>query len=342
MAGNLAASMAMKPAGCPTRLADPPWKATPSAFVPRPLPNGNFPGGVTFRLPTPENVGIGVRINDFRPPEKESYQRTAALNGQNFARGHNFFDHYSDMQQRAKFLVPTLPRHSRVDELKRVWEDELHHEAEREAHLAFLDFHEQQRLEKLRQTRGLLQHGPTARQVGRTLQQVCSLPVLTGPAFGSATPAMELMNRRVDVNRLRRMQKQRGPANEREQRARLEEREARLEEVVDGLSAFERAHLPEVDSMRTTTDWTSKMPKRQLSSPPNGRREKVAPNFWAVQPNAQRKAQRRQTNQPGEATQPSVGAVGGVDAGSADGGDSGAFRTSFSFDCKQQSVRFEM
>lgn len=233
---------------------------------------------MTFRLPTPSRIGVGLRVNEFRPPEQESWSRSAALNGESFARGHHFFDHYSDMQQRAQLLVPALPVHSRVDELNRVWAQKLHHEVQREASLAALRHNESVRLERLQQTKGLLRSGIA----GRTLQQACSLPSLVPPAFGSATPAMELMNRRVDVNRLRRTQQTKARPTRDLVKARDQELGERLDEVIHDLCTFEHANLLEVEAMRTTTDWSFKMPR--LASVARGaeggagRRDAVAPS----------------------------------------------------------------
>jgi len=273
--GRLAATMEARPAGCPTHVADPLWKATPSASVPRAMPSGNFPLGVSFRLPTPERVGIGVRINEFKPPEKESYHVAAERNGTNFSRGHRFFDHYSNMQQRANLLVPTLPRHSRVDELSRVWNEKLHHEAHRDATLALLDYNERRRLDRLRSTKGLLQQSASAHAIGRELQRSCSSTELVGAApFGSRTSALELLNRRVDVNRIRKAEKSRGSSLARRQRHVEEDKEVRLEEVVDSISDFEAAHLPQqAEAMRTTSEWSS---FRRPGAPPSPVAEEVS------------------------------------------------------------------
>eukprot|EP00405_Crypthecodinium_cohnii_P056156 CAMPEP_0206618776 /NCGR_PEP_ID=MMETSP0325_2-20121206/60462_1 /ASSEMBLY_ACC=CAM_ASM_000347 /TAXON_ID=2866 /ORGANISM="Crypthecodinium cohnii, Strain Seligo" /LENGTH=275 /DNA_ID=CAMNT_0054141075 /DNA_START=295 /DNA_END=1122 /DNA_ORIENTATION=- len=159
-------------AGCPTRIQDPLWKATPSSSSARPLPNGNFPSGVTFRLPTPERVGVGVMCNEFKPPEQESWHRAAGENGQRFARSHQYFDHYDHMQRKAALLVPVLDRHSRISDMNRVWEQRKAEEADRHGRLQAIDKLERKRLDWLRDTKSIMRRPVISQAIGRQLQQV--------------------------------------------------------------------------------------------------------------------------------------------------------------------------
>lgn len=245
-------------AGCPTQVADPPWKASPSACVPRTNPNGNFPSGVTFRLRTPEHVGIGVRVNEFKAPEVESYHIAAERRGQHFSRGHQYFDHYTNMQQRAQLLVPSLPRHSRVDDLGRLWAQRRHHESQREATLALMDFNERRRLERLRSTKSLLQHSDTASGVNRVLHKSLSAVELSQP-FGGQTQALQLLNRRVDVNRLRRSRIQLGVQVAQQRHDEAQDKLDCMDQVFSDIADFEAANVPsqQLEAMRTTLEWTT-------------------------------------------------------------------------------------
>lgn len=256
------------PAGCPTAVADPLWKSAPSASLPRAIPNGNFPEGVTFRLPTPRRVGIGVNVNEFKPPETESWLRCAAQNQHNFSRGHRYFDHYSNMQQRAHLLVPTLPLHSRKDELQRVWGEVKKREAKHEAVMKAINLNNQRRKDRLLCTRSLLLHVDAAQQVGRTLRRAYSSPEALGPAFGIHTQAMELLNRRVDVNQFRKSEKRKGPAHATKLREIVETAEGAICAVVRDIADFEYTNLPDqLDAMRSTTEWSRcKFPKPDVSA----------------------------------------------------------------------------
>lgn len=260
----------MRAAGCPTRIADPLWKASPSATLPRSIPNGNFPKGMSFRLGTPERVNIGVRVNEFKPPETESWWIASKANSQNFSRGHRFFDHWNDQQQRAHLLVPMFPQQSRVSDLNRVWNRQRHHEARRDATLTLIDYNESRRLDRLRRTKSLLQCPDTAHHIEKVIQRSCSEPALTQPSVCQA-PVLKLLNRRVDVNRMKHSRNQMTATMARECRQKNQDCAKQMSELFSAISGFEANHIPEdqLNAMRTTAEWTSSLPHRNRKLTPH-------------------------------------------------------------------------
>jgi len=106
------------------------------------------------------------------------------------------------MQQRSKYLVPSFPAQSRVDELNRVHADAKKLDLQRTLTLESLELNEQRRQSRLRQAKALLQTKSLSKEVSQKLQASCSLPELNDPC-GEQTSVLQLLNRRVDVNRLR-------------------------------------------------------------------------------------------------------------------------------------------
>jgi hypothetical protein len=150
-----------------------------------------------------QTVHVGVRISDLGSRENEGWKVSAELRGQSFARGHHFFDHYRHMQQQAKLFVPELPTDSRT-KTDHIFEQKKREEANRVATLARIDLRDRRRLQRLQETRSLLQRPEEAKLVGRALNASCSLPSLArATLFGDRTEALQLLNRRVDVNQAR-------------------------------------------------------------------------------------------------------------------------------------------
>jgi len=170
------------------------------------MPRGTFPlGKVSFQLQPPLNKGIGsIVLGEFRRQqiEKEPYKVVASERSGNFAKGRGAFSHYMHMQQRAKYLVPSLPAQSRMDELDRITDNAKRHELQRTLTLESLELNEQRRRSRLLQAKAILQSKSLSREVSQKLQASCSLPNLDEPC-GEQTPVLQLLNRRVDINRIK-------------------------------------------------------------------------------------------------------------------------------------------
>jgi len=251
--------MAKYSAGCLTRAEDP-HPASLKGFRSDPevgamaMNRGAFPAGMTFKLPSPRKVGVF----SLGEPEVPSYQAVVAENGPNFARGRRAFNHYCHMQQKAKMLIPSLPVQSRVDECNRVQKHAREWEAYRQSTLDAIEQNEQRRLDRLKLNKSLLQTRSISRDVGRRLQASCSLPEIKNPcgAPGQQTDALKLLNRRVDVNRLKKcrselIQKQKSKATKL-----LNEKNMHLEEVMDDMRRFDEKHDPSA-LIATLVDWKS-------------------------------------------------------------------------------------
>mmetsp|Transcript_31425 Transcript_31425/g.56992 ORF Transcript_31425/g.56992 Transcript_31425/m.56992 type:complete len:261 (-) Transcript_31425:28-810(-) len=174
------------------------------------------------------------------------------------------FLQYRHAQQQAHLLVPSLPQHSRIDELDRVWDRARAHEERRIAVLSLLDSAERRRMDGLRRARSLVQMPVMAQETERLLQASCTLPELKHPC-GDYTAAAMLMNRRVDVNRAR---KSRSDVRK-EQKKVLAVAEA--EQAIDReslsaeIASFESSTWPlsRDAAGETALDWTGTRPLRK-------------------------------------------------------------------------------
>lgn len=244
-------------AGLFTREADPPstsLKVHRSNVAPAAIhTRGTFPdsGGLTFRLPTP----LQIRVADLKEPEDPTYRTVARELGGNFARGRGGFSHYCHMQQQAKQLIPTLPMQSRVDELNRVKARTKLHELQRTIALENLERSEQRRLTRLQHAKTLLHNPALSKDVGQVLQASCSLPSLQRPC-GDQTPAMKLLNRRVDVNRLKKCRSQILHKVKEDNTMLFKTKKSDLGAVVDEIRLFEATHIPDA-LIETKVDWKS-------------------------------------------------------------------------------------
>jgi len=220
------------------------------------MPRGTFPEGkITFKLPTPRDRGIGVQINEFRPPEKHPFRVVAEERAGNFARGRGMCLHYRHMQQHAKYLVPSFPVSSRVDELNRVHANARYHDLQRTLTLESLELNEQRRQSRLRQAKTLLQTKSLSKEVSQKLQASCSLPDLNDPC-GEQTPVLQLLNRRVDVNRLKKCRSQMAIQQKAEVVKQAVVETPELKELCEDIRRFEDDNLPDLNLvLETVVDW---------------------------------------------------------------------------------------
>lgn len=244
-------------AGLYTRAADPPVssvKGHRSDPSPSAMPRGTFPDNkMTFQLQAPRNMGVGVQLGIFKQPERQPYRAVAAERAGNFARGRGAFMHYCHMQQSAKMLIPSLPTQSRVDELQRVHANAKNHELQRTLTLESLQQNERRRQSRLRQAKTLLQTKPLAREVSQKLQASCSLPNLEEPC-GEHSQILQLLNRRVDVNRLKKCRSQLAQQQQAEVVKQAVVETPELKELVEDIKRFEGDHLPDL-VLETVVDW---------------------------------------------------------------------------------------
>lgn len=243
------------PAGQLTFDADPSDTSTKGfRSDPRPFPGGHFPAGnVTFRLQTPIQVGIGVRVNEFHPPEQPAYSKSSKERRGNFGHGRGHFDHYSHMQQKAKLLIPINPIQSRQD-VEQVWQRVRAQEAERAAMLSLLNVADRQRRHKLGETKALLRDPAMAKQVGRQFQASCSLPDLAQPYGAGFYPALRLLNRRVDVNRLKRCRSQLAMQKKQMHETVNLQKTSALQDVSQEIHSFEASQTGHA-LLETVVDW---------------------------------------------------------------------------------------
>lgn len=219
------------------------------------MPNGHFPSGkLTFRLATPAQVGVGVIANEFKQPEPHAYNAMSAARNGHFARGHGGFNQYCHMQQKAKMLVPSLPMHSRVDELHRVSTYAKRFEAQRTATLESLHHNDQRRMARLRQAKTLLHTRSLSKDVNKKLQASCTLHDIEPEPCGELSPTMQLLNRRVDINRLKRCRTQLAQQQKHEDAKQAVVKVPELKEVVADIKRFESEHLPDL-LIETLVDW---------------------------------------------------------------------------------------
>lgn len=246
-------------AGVPYATADPPpagpkgYRSDPS---PSAMPRGTFPdGGLAFRLPTPLDKGIGVQVNCFRPPETHPFRVVQDERAGNFARGRGACLHYRHMQQSAKYLVPSFPTQSRVDELNRIHSDARKHEMQRTLMLESLEENEKRRQFRLRQAKAMLRSKDISKEVSQKLQASMSLPDLNEPC-GEQTPVLQLLNRRVDVNRIKKCRSQMALQQKAEVVKQAVVVTPELKELLDDIDRFEGDNLPELNMiLETVVDW---------------------------------------------------------------------------------------
>lgn len=162
--------------------------------------------------------------------------------------------HYCHMQQRAKYLVPSLPAHSRVDELDRIHSYAKNHEFQRTLTLDALEKNEMRRQHRLQQAKTILQSKALSREVGKKLQASCSLPELESPC-GDQTGVLQLLNRRVDINRLKKCRSdlvlQQNAVTVKQAVVETPE----LKELLEDIQRFEEDHLPSELVLETVVDW---------------------------------------------------------------------------------------
>lgn len=163
---------------------------------------------------------------------------------------------YQHAQHQMRFLVPALPVHSRIDDLDRVWQQEMQHEARRAAILTLVDYQERKRLAHLRETRAMV-GVPCARETNRLMQASCSLSELTRP-FGDRTAAIQLLNRRVDVNRHRKIRAALHMEHQRSSAADASAKQAVVEDAYRHIAEFEDQRWPSTKDLagHTAHDWT--------------------------------------------------------------------------------------
>jgi len=220
------------------------------------MPRGTFlDGKVSFRLQTPLDRGICVQVGIFRPPETHPFKVVADQCGGNFARGRGAFGHYCHMQQQAKYLVPSLPCQSRVDELNRMNFNARRHEFQRSMTLDSMEFNHQRKMSRLRDAKSLLQSKSLSKEIGQQLQLSCSLPDLNDPC-GEQTGVFQLLNRRVDVNKIKKCRSQLLQQQKAVVVRKAVTETPELKELLDDIRRFEDDNLPELNMiLESAVDW---------------------------------------------------------------------------------------
>lgn len=248
-------------AGHYTTAADPPQHSLngPAQTSSSAMPRATFPlGKVSFQLQTPKDRGIsGIVLNEFRPKqiERRPFVAVSAEREGNFARGPGPFMHYSHMQQRAKYLIPSLPGHSRVDELNRIHAKARTHELQRTMTLNSLELNEQRRQSRLYQAKAIMRNKSLSREVSQKLQASCSLPNLDEP-IGDQTSVLQLLNRRVDINHLKKCRTQMAMQQKAEVVKQAVQETPELKELMADISRFEDDNLHDVNLvLETVVDW---------------------------------------------------------------------------------------
>lgn len=174
------------------------------------------------------------------------------------------FTQYRHEQQRMRLLVPSLPLQSRIDELDRVWDRARQHEERRVAVHALVDHAERRRLNGLQRTKSLVQQPALAQKTEKLLTASCSLPELAKPV-GAYTAAAQLMNRRVDVNRLRRCRTDLLKEQKRQLAAVEAEKAESRTKIHEEIDSFEAMTWPlsRDAAGETALDWTGTRPLRK-------------------------------------------------------------------------------
>lgn len=246
-------------AGHHTLAADPPThslkghRSDPSSSA---MPATTFPNSrVTFQLQTPVDRGI-AGLGEFRQPEKNLFKLVSQDRAGNFARGRGACLHYRHMQQSAKYLVPMLPTHSRTVDLDRVYDATKRHELQRSLTLESLEQNEKRRQARLHHARALLHTKSLKHEINQKLQASCSLPDLGEDPCGEQTPVLKLLNRRVDINRLKKCRRELAYESKREVVKQAIVQTPELTELMEDISRFEEDHLADLKIiLETVVDW---------------------------------------------------------------------------------------
>jgi len=220
-------------------------------------------GKVSFQLQTPRAKAIsGIVLGEFRRQqiEKTPYSVVAQERAGSFAKGRGALSNYCHMQQQAKYLIPSLPVHSRVDELNRLHSDARNRELHRTLTLESLENNEQRRRSRLHQAKTILQSKSLSREVSQRLQasMTCSLQNLE-ESCGEQTTVLQLLNRRVDINRMKKCRSELALQTLRAQEKQVAAWRGtgpELQELVDDIARFEDDNLHEVNiKLETVVDW---------------------------------------------------------------------------------------
>jgi len=170
------------------------------------------------------------------------------------------FSAFYDAQHRARFLVPKYPVHSRVDELDRVRDEQRRKEAHRADSQRLAELCDQERTNRLQHTLSLVRTRQGVQLANQRLRESCSNPALARP-LGDYTPAVRLLNRRVDVNRRRAERAKRIGEVQKQVVDTLATLMAQREEVAHAIEDFERAapwnNVTRDAVGETAADWTN-------------------------------------------------------------------------------------
>lgn len=215
----------------------------------------HFPSGkCDLRLLTPVQVGIGVQAGEFKAPERPVYERMSEARGGNFTRAYTGFTGYRHAQQQAKLIIPTFQTDSRIE--GQTFEQALYQSAQSTAALALMDMAERRRLSILRETRALVQRPDLAKAVTQKLQASCSSPELSRP-FGDRSSHALLMNRRFDVNRMKKCRAQMAQKVQLQTTRKLSNNSSDLDTLSKAILSFEAEKMPCGSDafIETSVDW---------------------------------------------------------------------------------------
>jgi hypothetical protein len=172
----------------------------------------------------------------------------------NFAKGRGAFSHYCHMQQKSKMLIPELPTHSRIHDMNHIWSDAKQQDEYRTITLNTLDRRDLSRKARLSHAKSLLRTKSLAKEISQKLQASCSLPDLNAEPCGEQTAILELLNRRVDVNRLK---KSRQEASQQVKAHTIKQAvidTPELKALTADIDSFESNHFPDLQ-VETIMDW---------------------------------------------------------------------------------------
>lgn len=200
---------------------------------------------------------------EFKQPERAPYDKMSAARAGHFARAPGGFDRYCHMQQKAKMIVPNLPVQSRVDELHRTSSYAKRFEAQRVATLQFLQQSDERRMARLHQAKTLLQTRSLSKDLSRKLQLSCSIAEMRPEPCGELSPTMQLLNRRVDINRLKQCRTQLEKEAQQELVKQANFKPSEMKAVVSDIEKFETQSLANADKheslmIETLVDWRGK------------------------------------------------------------------------------------
>jgi hypothetical protein len=160
------------------------------------------------------------------------------------------------MQQKAKMLIPTLPVHSRIDEMYRIWRNAEEHELQRTAAEEIINLRHESRRARLSQAKALLNDRSLRHEVSQKLQASCSLPDLSAEPCGEQTSVLQLLNRRVDVNRLKHCRLQAAQRPKMNAQKYSAAQAAEFDALLEDINRFENDNLPDVQlQLETIVDW---------------------------------------------------------------------------------------